>query len=200
MIPPGRSSPVQFLYRAASVPELARPGRFLRESTCADSGCSFQQEGQVMQPSKSRRTSDRLGSPGRRNREPARRACPRSRCRGYCRGGGSRCWRIAGFQGSRAPEFGDKAPDTGRLCIHPFAREGVRSRLAFSMHTHRVAVAAWRWRHPNAPTDGCMKRVAAENLCSFDGGSDCWAPNARKVGADSSRCAQDLSAAARGDS
>ena len=36
--------------------------------------------------------------------------------------------------------------------------------LAFSMHTHQVATAAWRWRHQSAPVDGLLERVAAENI------------------------------------
>jgi acyl-CoA dehydrogenase len=45
--------------------------------------------------------------------------------------------------------------------------------LAFSMHCHLVATAAYRWRHQKAPTDGLLRRVASENLvlCS-SGGSD----------------------------
>lgn len=50
--------------------------------------------------------------------------------------------------------------------------------LAFSMHSHIVAVAAWRWRNEKAPTDGLLKRVAAENLiCISSGGSD-WLKSA----------------------
>src|ERR1700741_1579158 len=36
--------------------------------------------------------------------------------------------------------------------------------LAFSMHSHLVAVAAWRWRNEKAPTEGLLKRVANENV------------------------------------
>ena len=50
--------------------------------------------------------------------------------------------------------------------------------LAFAMHSHIVAVAAWRWRNEKAPTDGLLKRVAAENLiCISSGGSD-WLKSA----------------------
>jgi acyl-CoA dehydrogenase len=42
------------------------------------------------------------------------------------------------------------------------------------MHTHLVAVAAWRWRHQNAPTDGLLKRVAAENLVLISSGGSDW--------------------------
>lgn len=50
--------------------------------------------------------------------------------------------------------------------------------LAFAMHCHIVAVAAWRWRNQKAPTDGLLKRIAAENLiCISSGGSD-WLKSA----------------------
>lgn len=50
--------------------------------------------------------------------------------------------------------------------------------LAFSMHSHLIAVAAWRWRHQNAPTDGLLKRVAAENLVLVSSGGSDWLKSA----------------------
>lgn len=50
--------------------------------------------------------------------------------------------------------------------------------LAFSMHSHLVAVAAWRWRHQNAPTDGLLKRVAAEDLVLVSSGGSDWLKSA----------------------
>ena len=45
--------------------------------------------------------------------------------------------------------------------------------LALAMHTHVAAAAAWRWRHQKAPTDGLLKRVAAERIQLLSsGGSD----------------------------
>lgn len=46
--------------------------------------------------------------------------------------------------------------------------------LAFSMHSHLVAVAAWRFKHQNAPTDSLLKRVAAENLVLVSSGGSDW--------------------------
>lgn len=46
--------------------------------------------------------------------------------------------------------------------------------LTYSMHSHLVAVAAWRWRHQNAPTDGLLRRVAAENLVLVSSGGTDW--------------------------
>jgi alkylation response protein AidB-like acyl-CoA dehydrogenase len=50
--------------------------------------------------------------------------------------------------------------------------------LAFSMHSHLVAAAAWRWRHQNAPTEGLLKRVAAENLILVSSGGSDWLKSA----------------------
>jgi acyl-CoA dehydrogenase len=46
--------------------------------------------------------------------------------------------------------------------------------LAFSMHSHLVATAAWRWRHEKAPTDGLLRRIAAENLTLVSSGGSDW--------------------------
>jgi alkylation response protein AidB-like acyl-CoA dehydrogenase len=46
--------------------------------------------------------------------------------------------------------------------------------LAFAMHTHAVAAAAWRWRHQKAPTDGLLKRVAAERIQLLSSGGSDW--------------------------
>lgn len=46
--------------------------------------------------------------------------------------------------------------------------------LALAMHTHVVAAAAWRWRHQNAPTDGLLKRVAAERIQLLSSGGSDW--------------------------
>lgn len=50
--------------------------------------------------------------------------------------------------------------------------------LAFAMHTHIVAVAAWRWRHEQAPTEGLLKRVAAEDLILVSSGGSDWLQSA----------------------
>lgn len=44
--------------------------------------------------------------------------------------------------------------------------------LAFAMHTHQIAVAAWRWRHQKAPS-ALLERVVREHLwIASSGGSD----------------------------
>ena len=48
--------------------------------------------------------------------------------------------------------------------LRHLARHCGSTALAFSMHTHQVATAAWRWRNQNAPLDGLLRRVARESL------------------------------------
>lgn len=57
--------------------------------------------------------------------------------------------------------------------------------LAFSMHTHQVAVPAWRWRHQKAAAaEPLLKRVAAEKIILLSSGGSDWiggSGNAEKV-------------------
>ncbi|HEX5935137.1 MAG TPA: acyl-CoA dehydrogenase family protein [Pseudorhizobium sp.] len=47
--------------------------------------------------------------------------------------------------------------------------------LAFAMHTHQVAIPAWRWRHQNvAAVEPLLKRVAAERLVLLSSGGSDW--------------------------
>jgi alkylation response protein AidB-like acyl-CoA dehydrogenase len=50
--------------------------------------------------------------------------------------------------------------------------------LAAAMHSHIIAVAAWRWKHQGAPTDGLLKRVAAEKLKLVSSGGSDWLKSA----------------------
>ncbi|UBF25089.1 acyl-CoA/acyl-ACP dehydrogenase [Kovacikia minuta CCNUW1] len=49
--------------------------------------------------------------------------------------------------------------------------------LAYSMHTHQVATAAWRWHHQQAPVDGLLKRIAAEQIILVSSGGSDWLPS-----------------------
>lgn len=47
--------------------------------------------------------------------------------------------------------------------------------LAFSMHTHQVAVPAWRWRHQKvAAVEPLLKRIAAERIVLLSSGGSDW--------------------------
>lgn len=53
--------------------------------------------------------------------------------------------------------------------------------LAFSMHTHIVSVAAWRWKHDGAPTDGLLRRVVNEDLVLVSSGGSDWLKSAGRA-------------------
>ena len=57
--------------------------------------------------------------------------------------------------------------------------------LAFAMHTHQVAIPAWRWRHQKvAAVKPLLKRIAAEKLILVSSGGSDWingSGTARKV-------------------
>jgi alkylation response protein AidB-like acyl-CoA dehydrogenase len=47
--------------------------------------------------------------------------------------------------------------------------------LAFSMHTHQVAIPAWRWRHQKvAAVEPLLKRVAKERIILLSSGGSDW--------------------------
>lgn len=47
--------------------------------------------------------------------------------------------------------------------------------LAFSMHTHQVAIPAWRWRHQKvAAVEPLLKRIAAEKIILLSSGGSDW--------------------------
>ncbi|RJF87190.1 acyl-CoA dehydrogenase [Oleomonas cavernae] len=57
--------------------------------------------------------------------------------------------------------------------------------LAFSMHTHQVAIPAWRWQHQKAAAvEPLLKRVAGERIILLSSGGSDWiggSGEARKV-------------------
>src|SRR5947208_14205623 len=77
-------------------------------------------------------------------------------------------------------ELGGGGAGYGEIChaIRHIAASCGATALAFSMHSHLVAAAAWRWRHQNAPTEGLLKRVAAENLILVSSGGSDWLKSA----------------------
>jgi alkylation response protein AidB-like acyl-CoA dehydrogenase len=77
-------------------------------------------------------------------------------------------------------ELGGGGADYAEIChaIRRIAMSCGATALAFSMHSHLVAAAVWRWRHQNAPTDGLLKRVAAEDLILVSSGGSDWLKSA----------------------
>ncbi len=85
--------------------------------------------------------------------------------------------REAGLIGAAVPvELGGDGLDYATLCgiVRLLGKSCGSTALAFSMHCHQVAVAAWRWQHMQAPTDGLLRRVAAENLVLVSSGGSDW--------------------------
>jgi len=46
--------------------------------------------------------------------------------------------------------------------------------LALAMHTHQVAIPAWRWRHETTAVEPFLRRVAAEELILVTSGGSDW--------------------------
>lgn len=63
--------------------------------------------------------------------------------------------------------------ELGRV-LRELGRHCGSTALAFSMHTHQVAAAAWRWRHQNAPVDALLRRVATEQIVLLSSGGSDW--------------------------
>jgi alkylation response protein AidB-like acyl-CoA dehydrogenase len=56
--------------------------------------------------------------------------------------------------------------------------------LAFSMHTHQVAVPAWRWKHQpaaKAAVEPLLKRIAGERLLLLSSGGSDWIAGSGKA-------------------
>ncbi|MBL8549975.1 MAG: acyl-CoA dehydrogenase family protein [Hyphomonadaceae bacterium] len=87
----------------------------------------------------------------------------------------------AGFFSAHVPaELGGGGLSHREMCgiIRRLARGCGSTALAFSMHTHLVSLAAWRWRNEGAPTDGLLKRVAGEGLTLVSSGGSDWLKSA----------------------
>ncbi len=54
--------------------------------------------------------------------------------------------------------------------------------LAFAMHTHQVAIPAWRWQHQKvAAVEPLLKRVAAEKIIVLSSGGSDWVAGSGKA-------------------
>ena len=85
--------------------------------------------------------------------------------------------KAAGLISAGVPEeLGGLGVSHAELCemLRVLAHSCGSTGLAFAMHTHQVAINAWRWRHQKAPVDGLLKRVAAENLILLSSGGSDW--------------------------
>jgi alkylation response protein AidB-like acyl-CoA dehydrogenase len=73
-------------------------------------------------------------------------------------------------------ELGGGGHDVDRLAamLRELAHHCSSTALAFSMHTHQVAIPAWRWLHQKAPVEPLLKRVAAERIILLSSGGSDW--------------------------
>ncbi|MEO9340164.1 acyl-CoA dehydrogenase family protein [Mesorhizobium sp. SB112] len=74
-------------------------------------------------------------------------------------------------------EFGGHGAEVAELCamLRAIAHSCGSTALAFSMHTHQVAIPAWRWRNQKvAAVEPLLKRVAAEKLMLLSSGGSDW--------------------------
>jgi alkylation response protein AidB-like acyl-CoA dehydrogenase len=74
-------------------------------------------------------------------------------------------------------ELGGGGADIGELAtmLRTLGRHCGSTALAFSMHTHLVAVAAWRWKHQKVETVGALlERIARERILLVTSGGSDW--------------------------
>lgn len=84
----------------------------------------------------------------------------------------------AGFLEAAVPaEMGGGGAEPAELALmlRTLARHCGSTALALAMHTHQVAIPAWRWRHQGlAATEPLLKRVATERLVLVSTGGADW--------------------------
>ena len=80
-------------------------------------------------------------------------------------------------------ELGGQGADVASLAsmLREIAHHCPSTALAFAMHTHQVAIPAWRWRHQKAPVEPLLKRVAAEKLVILTSGGSDWVAGTGKA-------------------
>ena len=85
--------------------------------------------------------------------------------------------KAAGFLEAGVPaELGGGGADIPELSLmlRTLARHCGATALALAMHTHQVAIPAWRWRHGVAAVEPLLKRIAAEKLVLVSTGGSDW--------------------------
>ena len=85
--------------------------------------------------------------------------------------------KAAGLVSAGVPsELGGAGATHAEMCevVRELAHHCGSTALAFSMHTHQVATAVWRWRHDGAPVEPLLRRIAAEELVLVSSGGSDW--------------------------
>lgn len=81
-------------------------------------------------------------------------------------------------------DLGGGGAEVAELCamLRELAHHCGSTALAFSMHTHQVAIPAWRWTHQQAaPVLPLLKRVAAERIVLLSSGGSDWIEGSGKA-------------------
>lgn len=80
------------------------------------------------------------------------------------------------FSAGVPAELGGGGASHAELCtmLRVLAQYCGSTALALAMHTHQVAIPAWRWRHEGAPVEPFLRRVAAEDLILVTSGGSDW--------------------------
>jgi alkylation response protein AidB-like acyl-CoA dehydrogenase len=73
-------------------------------------------------------------------------------------------------------ELGGEGLELAELCemLREIAHACSSTALAFSMHTHQVAINAWRFRHQKAPVTPLLEKVARERVLILSTGGGDW--------------------------
>ncbi len=91
----------------------------------------------------------------------------------------------AGLNQAGVPaDLGGGGASITELCamLREMAHHCSSTALAFAMHTHQVAIPAWRWtRQQAAPVAPLLKRVAAEKLVLLSSGGSDWVAGSGKA-------------------
>lgn len=93
--------------------------------------------------------------------------------------------RASGLLKAAVPaELGGLGARYDQLCemLRLLAKGCGSTALALSMHTHQVAIPAWRWRHQKiAAVEPLLKRIVAENLVLLSSGGSDWIAGSGKA-------------------
>jgi alkylation response protein AidB-like acyl-CoA dehydrogenase len=89
----------------------------------------------------------------------------------------SRELKASGLLAAGVPkELGGEGLELAELCdlLRTMAQACPSTALAFSMHTHQVAVAAWRLKHQKAPVTPMLEKVARDRVIILTTGGGDW--------------------------